>query len=111
MARLVAAALALALLSTAGGAAAKDSWGWGRADPWQGLDSNGHAQTCKHFANRARFRNRGLTPEHAAKLAEAWGVRLFVLGHQFVEAGLETWREAIWVIERHPGGPTGRIDR
>lgn len=30
---------------------------------------------------------------------------------RFVEAGLETWREAIWVIERHPGARTGRTDR
>lgn len=30
---------------------------------------------------------------------------------RFLEAGLERWQEAIWVIERSPGGPTGRIDR
>ena len=86
MARLVAAALALALLSTAGGAAAKDSWGWGRADPWQGLDSNGHAQTCKHFANRARFRNRGLTPEHLARAADACVAALAIVDPAALQA-------------------------
>ena len=30
---------------------------------------------------------------------------------RFVEAGLATWQEAVWVLERSPGGPTGRIDR
>jgi len=30
---------------------------------------------------------------------------------RFVAAGLEVWQEAVWILERSPGGTTGRVDR
>ena len=30
---------------------------------------------------------------------------------RFVAAGLEVWQEAVWTLERSPGGTTGRLDR
>ena len=75
MARSAAALLALALAASALGsgapAMAKDGRGLEQADPWRGLDPNGHAQTCKHFANRTKFRERRPPPAHLAAAADA----------------------------------------
>ena len=46
------------------------------------------------FALTRRHRSEPAKPEHP----------------RFVQAGLETWQESVWVLERSPGGPTGRID-
>ena len=46
------------------------------------------------FALTRRHRSDPAKPEHP----------------RFVQAGLESWQESVWVLERSPGGPTGRID-
>ena len=47
------------------------------------------------FALTLRYRGEPSPPQHP----------------RFQAAGLETWQEAVWLIERSPDGPTGRIDR
>ncbi|MGG7564978.1 hypothetical protein ACQ5SO_02295 [Rhodovulum sp. DZ06] len=83
MARILAAALALALVSTAGPLPAQER----PRDMTAELDSNGHAQTCKHFANRARFRH--LAPAHLVAAAEACPEALARAGEPAADALLD----------------------
>jgi hypothetical protein len=60
------AALLLAAALAASGAQAGEPPARGDA-----FDPDGHAQTCKHFANRARFRARGATSVFVVRAANA----------------------------------------
>ncbi len=54
---------------------------------------------------------RGLNAAHGERMAEAWGVELFVLGHQYVETGLETIGEHIVILNSdHEDGRILQID-
>lgn len=60
--------VALLLIAAMGAVAAQAGEPPVRGDAFH---PDGHAQTCKHFANRARFRDRAATPSFVVRAANA----------------------------------------